>query len=123
MRSEGSIAQIGRGVCVSVIFTLAAVLLFALAVRVFSLSSSVISPVNRAVKFAAIFFGCFFCVRPGKAFFKGVFCGLAVTAVTYVLFSLLAGGFSFGWMHLLDLLFGGAAGGISALIAAAKNKG
>ena len=115
-------AQVGKGACVAVIFTLAAVLVFALAIRLFSLPSSVITPVNQAIKFAAVFIGCFFCIRPGKAFFKGLLCGAVVAAVTYCLFALIAGGISFGWMNLLDLLLGGAAGGISACIAAAARK-
>lgn len=112
-------AQIGKGACVSVIFTLAAVLVFALAVKLFSLPSAAITPVNQAVKFIAVFLGCFFCIRPGKAFFKGLLCGAVVAAVTYFLFAIIAGSISFGWMNVLDVLFGALAGGISAMIAAA----
>ncbi len=118
-RGSGGAAQIGKGACIAVIFTLAAVLVFALAIKLFSLPSSVITPVNQVIKFVAVFIGCFFCIRPGRAFFKGLLCGAIVALVTYFLFAVIAGSISFGWMNLLDLLFGAAAGGISALIAAA----
>ena len=49
--------------------------------------------------------------------------GAIVAIVTYFLFAIVAGSISFGWMNLFDVLFGAAAGGISALIAAAaKNR-
>ena len=118
-RGSGGAAQIGKGACIAVIFTLAAVLVFALAIKLFSLPSSVITPVNQVIKFVAVFIGCFFCIRPDRAFFKGLLCGAIVALVTYFLFAVIAGSISFGWMNLLDLLFGAAAGGISALIAAA----
>lgn len=115
--------QVAKGACVSVVFTLAAVLIFALVIKLFSLSSGVITPVNQVIKFAAVFLGCFFCIKPGKAFFKGLICGAIVAIVTYFLFAIVAGSISFGWLNVFDLLFGAAAGGISALIAAAaKNK-
>ena len=118
-RGSGGVAQIGKGACIAVIFTLAAVLVFALAIKLFSLPTSVITPVNQVIKFVAVFIGCFFCIRPGRAFFKGLLCGAIVAFVTYFLFAVIAGSISFGWMNLLGLLFGAAAGGISALIAAA----
>ena len=118
-RGSGGAAQIGKGACIAVIFTLAAVLVFALAIKLFSLPSSVITPVNQVIKFVAVFIGCFFCIRPGRAFFKGLLCGAIVAFVTYFLFAVIAGSISFGWMNLLNLLFGAPAGAISALIAAA----
>ena len=39
-------AEIGKGVCVAAVVTLAAVLVFALLIKLFSIGSSVIMPVN-----------------------------------------------------------------------------
>ena len=119
VENRGGAVQVGKGARVSIIFTLAAVLVFALAVKLFSLSSSVITPVNQVVKFVAVFLGCFFCIKPGKAFFKGLLCGAIVAVVTYFLFAIIAGSISFGWLNVLDIVCGALAGGISALIAAA----
>ena len=60
MRGGKGAAQIGKGACVSIIFTLAAVLLFALAIKLFSIPSAAITPVNQVIKFLAVFLGCFF---------------------------------------------------------------
>ena len=82
MRGGKGAAQIGKGACVSIIFTLAAVLLFALAIKLFSIPSAAITPVNQVIKFLAVFLGCFFCIKPEKAFFKGIACGAIVAVVT-----------------------------------------
>lgn len=124
MRGGKGAAQIGKGACVSIIFTLAAVLLFALAIKLFSIPSAAITPVNQVIKFLAVFLGCFFCIKPEKAFFKGIACGAIVAVITYFLFAIIAGSISFGWLNVLDVVCGAAAGGLSALIAAAaKNRG
>ena len=115
---KSAFAQIGKCAGVSVVFTLAAVLVFALFIKLFSIGSSVIMPVNQVIKLLAIFVGCFFCIKPGKAFFKGIASGILVVLLTYFIFAILAGEISFGWSNVLDLLFGAIAGGISALISA-----
>ncbi len=119
MRSEGGrvAAEMGKSVCVSVIFTLAAVLIFALFIKLFSIGSSVITPVNQIIKMLAIFIGCILCLKPGKTALKGAGCGAAVVVLTYFLFAIIAGEISFGWGNVLDFVFGAVAGGISGIIA------
>ena len=112
-------AEIGKGICVASVVTLAAVLVFALLNKLFSIGSSVIMPVNQLIKMAAIFVGCFVCLRPSRAFLKGAICGVAVILVTYFLFAIIAGEISFGWKNVLDWLFGGIAGAISGIVCTA----
>ena len=112
-------AEIGKGVCVASVCTLAAVLVFALCIKLFSLGASVIMPVNQLIKMLSIFLGCFLCLRPGRAFIKGAVCGVAVILATYFLFAIVAGEISFGWKNLLDWLFGAAVGTISGFICSA----
>ena len=112
-------AEIGKGVCVAAVVTLAAVLVFALLIKLFSIGSSVIMPVNQLIKMAAIFTGCFVCLRPGRALAKGAICGVAVILATYFLFAIVAGEISFGWKNVLDWLFGAAVGAISGFICSA----
>ena len=112
-------AEIGKGVCVAAVVTLAAVLVFALLIKLFSISSSVIMPVNQLIKMAAIFTGCFVCLRPGRALAKGAICGVVVILATYFLFAIVAGEISFGWKNVLDWLFGGVVGAISGIVCAA----
>ena len=112
-------AEIGKGVCVAAVVTLAAVLVFALLIKLFSIGSSVIMPVNQLIKMAAIFTCCFVCLRPGRALAKGAICGVAVILATYFLFAIVAGEISFGWKNVLDWLFGGVVGAISGIVCAA----
>ena len=112
-------AEIGKGVCVAAVVTLAAVLVFALLIKLFSIGSSVIMPVNQLIKMAAIFTGCFVCLCPGRALAKGAICGVAVILATYFLFAIVAGEISFGWKNVLDWLFGGVVGAISGIVCAA----
>ena len=121
MRSESgrAAAEVGKGIALSAVFTLAMVLVFALFIKLFSIGSSVIMPVNQLIKMAAIFVGCFVCLRPSRAFLKGAICGVAVILVTYFLFAIIAGEISFGWKNVLDWLFGGIAGTISGIVCTA----
>ena len=121
MRGEfgSAAAEIGKVVCVAAVVTLAAVLVFALLIKLFSIGSSVIMPVNQLIKMAAIFTGCFVCLRPGRALAKGAICGVAVILATYFLFAIVAGEISFGWKNVLDWLFGGVVGAISGIVCAA----
>ena len=115
-------AQIGKGACIAIIFTLAAVLVFALAVKLFSLSSAVITPVNQIIKMLAVFAGCFLCIRGPRPVVRGLISGVITVAVTFFLFAAIAGELSFGWGILLDLAFGAVAGGISGAISALARK-
>ena len=115
-------AQIGKAVCLSLVFILAAVLIFALFIRWLALDSSVIAPVDQAIRYFGILLGCFVCLRGRRRAVKGLAVGAAVAVGSYFLFSAIAGNLSFGWKNLLDLVFstfaGGVCGAISALFGA-----
>lgn len=55
---KGGAVEVGKSVGISVIVTLAAVLLFAFLIKIFSIGASVITPVNQVIKALAIFLGC-----------------------------------------------------------------
>ena len=119
MHSEGgrAAAQIGKSVCVSVVFTLAAVLIFALFIKLFSIRSSVIMPVNQVIKMLSVVAGTVLCLKPGRAAAKGAACGAAAVILTYFLFAIIAGEISFGWGNVLDVVFGALAGLIGGIVA------
>ena len=123
MHGEGRAAtEIGKSICVSAVITLAAVLLFALFVKVFSLGQSVILPVNQVIKSVSVFAGCFLCIRGARPVWKGLASGAGTAVLTYFLFAAIAGEISFGWGTVLDFAVGAAAGGISGAIAALVRK-
>ena len=92
MKGQGrAAAEIGKSICVSAVFTLAAVLVFALFIKLFSIGSSVIMPVNQIIKMLAIFLGCFLCIRGSRPVLRGAASGVGVTIVTFFLFESLRG--------------------------------
>ena len=116
-------AEVGKRVCIAAIVTLAAVLVFALLVKLFSIGSGAITAVNQVIKAVAIFVGCMVCVKPGRGLLKGLVSGVAVIILTYFLFAILAGEISFGWTNVLDLVFGALVGAVSGFVAGfVKNK-
>ena len=114
---KSGVAEVARGVGFSVVFTLAAVLVFALVIKLFSIGSGVILPVNQVIKYVAIFLGCFLCIRTDKRIVMGVVCGACTAVLTYLLFAAIAGSISFGWGNIIDFVCGALAGGISGALA------
>ncbi len=110
-------AQVGKSICVAAIVTLAAVLVFALIVKLFSVGQGAIFAVNQVIKAVSIAAGCLLCIRPCRGLLKGAVSGVGVIVLTYFLFAILAGEISFGWQNVLDLLFGALVGAVSGLLA------
>lgn len=110
-------AQVGKSICIAVIVTLAAVLVFALLIKLFSIGTGAITVVNQVIKAAAVFLGCFLCIKPGRALWKGVLSGIGAVVLTYFLFAILAGELAFGWQNVLDLLFGVVVGAVGGFVA------
>ena len=113
--SRRLVAQTCKSVCVSALIVLAAVLVFALFIRLFSISSAVIMPVNQVIKLLSVAAGCVLCLRE-KPVPCGAAAGAATAVVTYFLFSAVAGAISFGWGNVADFLFGAAAGAVGGAI-------
>ena len=90
MQSENSFAshlvQIAKAVLLSILFCLAAVLIFSLILKFANLSDSVVKPVNQCIKAFAILFGCFFGIRGEKGWLKGLVAGLLTVMLTYLVF-------------------------------------
>ena len=114
---KDSTVQISKGVCVSKIFTLVAVLIFAIVIKLFSISASIITPVNQVIKALAIFLGCIFSLRESKGWLKGAILCVVVILLTYFIFSAIAGKITFGISNLLEIAFGAIAGAISGAVA------
>ena len=116
-------AEVGKSVCIAAIVTLAAVLVFALLAKLFSIGPGAITAATQVIKAVAIFVGCMVCVKPGRGLLKGLVSGVAVIILTYFLFAILAGEITFGWTNVLDLVFGALVGAVSGFVAGfVKNK-
>lgn len=108
--------EVFRAVIAAVIFSLAAVLIFALIIKLFLLPSSVITIVNRVIKAVAVFGGCLLFIKEERGIFKGAAAGVLAVAVTYLIFAAIAGS-GFTYLFFAELLFGCAIGAISGIIA------
>ena len=111
MQSENSFAahlvQIAKAVLLSVLFCLAAVLIFSLVLKFASLSESVIKPVNQCIKALA----------GEKGWLKGLAAGILTVMLTYLVFAMVGGDFSLSWLILAELAFGAVAGALSGIVA------
>lgn len=105
----------------AVVFSLAAVLIFAAIIKLCGVPSSAITPVVRGIKAATVIGGVLLFVREEKGIFKGAFAGIAASAISYFIFSAMAGG-EFSALFFAELLFGGIIGAISGIIAVNMRK-
>lgn len=109
-----------KGTLISMIFTIAVILLFALIIKETALSNNVIGPVNQVIKIAGILAASYFAVKgmAEKQWLCGGITGLMYMLLSYLIFSLING--AFGRVELLfsDLLMGLLIGTVFAIIAA-----
>ena len=111
-----------KGVVVALIFSMICVLLFALAIDLFSLPLSVIKPVNLILKILAVVIGTLFAVKDNKGLFKGIIMGLAISFSAFLLFGTIGGEIEFSLPFLWELLLGMVVGGISGIASVALKK-
>lgn len=117
MNKASCVFQIAKGTVIVTVFSLAAVLVFALVIKIFSVPSEAITYVDQVIKAAAILVGCVFSVKEEKGILKGAITGIAGVVVTYFIFSAIGDEFSLSVFFLLELLFGAVIGGVSGIIA------
>ena len=111
-----NVFQVVKSVLAAVIFSLACVLVFSLIIQLFSLSASVIKPVNQVLKTVCIAAGGLLFIRGEKGIVKGAIYGAAATLATYVIYSAIAGSFAVTWLFALEIVLGIVAGVISVII-------
>ena len=109
-----------KGAFVAVSFSLVLILVFALLIKYFNISESLILPINQGIKIVSIFMGIMtaFNRYTTRGFVKGFLIGVIYTILAYLIFSILAKEFSYSLTSFTDSLFGGIIGGISGIIVA-----
>lgn len=106
------------GTVVAISVTLILILLFALIIRFCNISDNWIFPVNQVIKIISMFIGAvvFLKKHREKGFVKGILLGVTYYLLSYIIFSILQGGFSFGINNLYDLILTTLMGGIIGII-------
>ncbi len=118
LKNKNVIFQILKGILVAVCFSLIGILLFALSLRFFDMSDLGIKIVNQIIKTLSILSGCFVCLKADRknGLVKGILISVLYTIVSFFLFSILNGEFSFSVSILFDLLFSFVVGAISGIL-------
>ena len=109
-----------KGTLISMVFTVAVILLFALIIKETGLADNVIAPVNQIVKILGIVGASYFAIKGmmEKQWLTGGLAGLLFISLSYLVFSLIEG--MFGSIALLfsDMLMGLLIGMVFAIILA-----
>lgn len=116
--NRNTVFDIIRSTLIAVIFSLIAVLILALVVKLTDISESVIMPIIQVIKIGSILGGCMLGIKEkSKGAIKGSINGLLYTAISVFIFLILnkkLDGNSFG---VFDFIAGIVAGAISGIIA------
>ena len=120
MKEERIRAAIGLGsaVCLSVLF----VLVFAGVIKLFSVESGVIRPVNQVFKIIAIVTGVLIGIRGEKRILKGALFGAINSVVVNIIFSIISKTAFFSLSLVFDILFCGVIGLIGGVISATAKR-
>ena len=114
---KGTVLQILTAAAVSVLLVMAGVLLFAGAIRLFSLPTSAVRPVNQFIKTVGLFLGCVFTLKGSRGALKGLFAGIIAALVLVLVFAVAGKAFPGLASAALDLLLFAAVGLISGIVA------
>lgn len=117
-----------KGSLISMVFTVAVILLFALIIKETGMSDGVIAPVNQIIKIAGIVAASYFAIRmlSEKQWLCGAIAGMMYILISYFVFSLIEGMFGNVALLFSDMLMGMLIGMVFAIIVAnffGKGKG
>ncbi len=109
-----------KGTLVSMVFTVAAILLFALIIKETGLADGVIAPVNQVIKILGIIGASYFAIKgmAEKQWLTGGIAGLLFISLSYLVFSLIEGMFGSVALLFSDMLMGLLIGMVFAIIVA-----
>jgi putative membrane protein (TIGR04086 family) len=117
-QKKGILMQAVKGMLIAMIFTIAAILIFALIIKEANVADSVINPVNQVIKILGIMLAAFFAVRKCTEhhWLVGAVAGMLYIVLGYLVFSLIEGRFGNLLMLLSDFLMAAVIGMVFAII-------
>ena len=107
-----------KGTLIAMIFTIAAILIFALIIKESNMADNVINPINQIIKILGIMIAAFFAVRKAteSQWLIGGLAGVFYIILGYLIFSLIEGRFGNLLMLLSDLVMAAVIGMVFAII-------
>lgn len=108
-----------KGALMALSISLIAICIFAFVLRFIDISSDFIKPINQVIKIVSILIGTLYGLKGIKdmGLIRGFSIGIVYVILSFIVFSILNGGFSIDSSIVNDLIFGGVAGAISGIIA------
>ena len=105
--NNNKILQIIKCCLLGIIVTLLGIIVFAFVLKFVDLSAKAISYINDLIKILAIFItiNCIKKTNGNKLLYKAMLAGIIYALLTFIIFSILNGGFVFNLSILYDLLF------------------
>lgn len=117
-----TLKDIFRMSLVSIIITLAAVLIFGIIVKLVAVPDGIIMPINQVIKVLSLLFGAIIGIRyKNKGVPKGAIAGLIYTLISVFIFLILGGTIS-GAFGITDAVLGIVMGAVSGIIAVNTGK-
>ena len=116
--SSPIVGSIAKGTLIALCVSLILVLIFAFLLKFTNIPDTIISPVNQIIKGVSIFLGVFIGLKKSKelGLVNGLLIGFIYTFLAFLVFSILAGSFSFDVTLLTDIVFGAIIGAICGII-------
>ncbi len=113
-----TIVNILKASLIGVVISILLVLLFAFVLKFVDLNSSTISLVDQIIKVLSVFLAVVMLNRANDEglLLKGILTGALYSIITFVVFSILNGGFNLGLGILTDIAFSALVGGVSAIL-------
>lgn len=117
-QKKGIIFNAIKGTLIAMIFTIAAILIFALIIKESNLADNVINPINQVIKILGIMIATFFAVRKSteNQWITGGLSGIFYIILGYLVFSLVEGRFGNLLMLLSDVVMAAVIGIVFAII-------
>ncbi len=115
---KGNILDVIKSVLLAVLISLGLILIFAIVIKFASLPSTVIMPVNIAIKLISVLVGTLIGFKTAEnGLIKGAVTGLIYMLFTFFIFAALSGfkDVKFSWIDLITLPIAGAISGIIAV--------
>lgn len=115
---KNKLLSILYGTALSISITLILILSFAFIIKLTNLSDKFIFPVNQIIKIISLFFGILLILKKcnEKGFLKGILLGFVYFSLSFIIFSILQGDWSFSINNVYDLLLTSLMGGLIGII-------
>ena len=114
---ENIIFSYFKGLLISTMISLGLVIVLAFSLKWFEMGDGFIMPLTMIIKAISVLVGAIFAVSgKSKGLLKGAGFGTVYVVFAFVIFSILAGGFSVGISTFLDLVFAALVGGIVGIV-------